>query len=653
MSGVAWSPDGSLLATSTGSRIQLWDAKTGNLRNTFTLPKLAITAPLAFSGDSKRLFSHGSNFNKTMVWDVATGDLVRMTADYRNGIRAGVLNKDGTIAVLAGSTGGGGGPNSTFMGAAHIWNITTGEMTKSISVSKAGTQNIAMNADATRAILGMSDGNAAILDLTEGKILKTIKAHNQEVRCVFMSKDGKTAITSSQDSNINVWNAETGEKIHTLSDEGVSRFSERIQASDDGKVIVTNSTLTLCVWDGTTGKLTRRQSFKMHTSGVTLSPDATKFALRTQGEGLSIFDVKSGEREKITFGSVSTPLSVSWHPKDRALVIGCVQTSPLLFQLGAEHKVQTIGNAGPCHAIGWDKEGKQIYMSGEESNVALYDVARPEKPRTFVSEQFSSTGASMSSDGRLAIASNDSFIGLWDTVKNERIRRLDVGGSFLKSVYFSPDDTKLMTLNRDELTVFDTTKWERLYSLKGYLATPKMAAWSPDGSKIASCYGSFDDGFLYLWDAKTGKRTRTIEVPAGEATAITWNPDSTLVVNGSIDGSISIWDADSRKEVVTWKAHHGEISQLAWSSNGKWIASVSTDGSARIWDAKTGKEICTIVISNKSTEWLVFTPDGQFEGTANAVKQSLYRTSGASELIPPEKHLLKQTPGLLSKLLVP
>jgi WD40 repeat protein len=641
--GVDWSPDGSKLATTStnGSHVCIWDARTGHKLQTVYGRSMAMNYSPVFSWDGKRILGHASNVSRTVVWDAVTGQHVRTLVNFAHAVRAGSLNEDGTVALLAGGSGN-----------ALLWDVNTGETTKIIAVSRAGTLCAAMSSDAKRGIVGMADGTAAILDLAEGKVAHTLKGHTGEVRCVSISKDGKTAITGSEDRNVIVWNAQTGEKIHTLTDEAVNHTT-RVQASADGKIIIANSSLHLFIWDGTTGKLIRRQNFKGFISPASLNPDGTKIALRTEADGLCIIDVKSGERDAVIFGTVGPVLSLSWHPKDQALAVGSTTPAPVIWSIGKNAGVQAIGNAGPCTCIGWDREGKQLFVSAEGNVVALHDVANPEKVRTFKAEFFSPSGASLATDGKLAISDSQKTMAIWDTVKNEKLKALDTGSYLLNGVRWSPDASRLLVLNRDDIIIWETEKWERIHALRGQFSTPVMAEWSHDGSRIAACYSSFDEAFLYVWDAKTGKRTRTIEANTAPMSAVCWSPDSANIASGSRDGLIILWDADTRKQLHVLKGHSGMIAQMGWSQNGKWLASGSLDGSTRIWDVKTGKEICLLINFFNGKEWLVLTPDGQYDGSEKGLKQQLYRKAGTSELIAPEKYLLKQTPGLLTRLLAP
>ena len=82
VSGLAFSPDGSLLASSAGDgsgsqggQIRVWDAETGSLRRDLIGHKDAVHA-LAFDSTGRRLAT-GDSQGIVIIWDTATGKMLR------------------------------------------------------------------------------------------------------------------------------------------------------------------------------------------------------------------------------------------------------------------------------------------------------------------------------------------------------------------------------------------------------------------------------------------------------------------------------------------------------------------------------------------------------------------------------------------------
>ncbi len=104
--GLEFSPDGSLLATDTGSEdLYLWDAATGERLHTLTLDD-GLTSSMEFSPDGTLLATGVGigNAGATHLWDTATGALRRTFPDSSDGfVEILAFSPDGTR--LATSTG--------------------------------------------------------------------------------------------------------------------------------------------------------------------------------------------------------------------------------------------------------------------------------------------------------------------------------------------------------------------------------------------------------------------------------------------------------------------------------------------------------------------------------------------------------------------
>ena len=89
------------------------------------------------------------------------------------------------------------------------------------------------------------------------------------------------------------------------------------------------------------------------------------------------------------------------------------------------------------------------------------------------------------------------------------------------------------------------------------------------------------------------------------------------------------------------------LTSIAFTPDGTLLFAGGYDGALRVFETQHGLLVATLVRS-MGGEWLVFTPDGFYDGSANGASLLAWRLKGqiilASEL--PDMRL----PGLLSKL---
>ena len=68
--------------------------------------------------------------------------------------------------------------------------------------------------------------------------------------------------------------------------------------------------------------------------------------------------------------------------------------------------------------------------------------------------------------------------------------------------------------------------------------------------------------------------------------SVSFSPDGTKIVSGSLDRSIRVWDATSGTQIHQLHGHDSVYS-VSFSPDGTKIVSGSGDKSIRVWDAVT------------------------------------------------------------------
>ena len=177
-------------------------------------------------------------------------------------------------------------------------------------------------------------------------------------------------------------------------------------------------------------------------------------------------------------------------------------------------------------------------------------------------------------------SNTQTFTGHSDSVNSVAVspdgKYLASGSSkIIKGKYFWNDDTHC-----GELFIWDAKSGQRIKTLEGHSNRVFSLSWSPDGKYLAS--GSWDYTVI-IWDAKSGQRIKTLYGHSRGVKSVCWSPDGKYLASGSTDKTVIIWDANSGQRIKSLEGHSSLVKSVCWSPDGKYLASGSGDKTVKIW----------------------------------------------------------------------
>ena len=233
---IAFSPDGTTLASSTPEGIILWSALTGGRIRQFDA---AVGGRrLAWSPDGTKIASAVAFESRVDVWDVATG--VKLSS-FNEGNLTGYdvsIAPSGLVAVSCGDER-----------AVRFWDIKTGSQLGGMRLHESSVLAVAYDAAGERIVTAGDDRTAVVCtigaDLPEGAVV--LLGHDSSVNSARFSPSGDTVVTASDDATVRLWNSKTGQQILKL--EGHTAPVKRAVFNPDGSSIVSCSNDgTIRVW---------------------------------------------------------------------------------------------------------------------------------------------------------------------------------------------------------------------------------------------------------------------------------------------------------------------------------------------------------------------------------------------------------------------
>jgi WD40 repeat protein len=110
-----------------------------------------------------------------------------------------------------------------------------------------------------------------------------------------------------------------------------------------------------------------------------------------------------------------------------------------------------------------------------------------------------------------------------------------------------------------------------------------------------------------------------------------------------------LWEAKTGKKLHVFHGHGSDVWEVALSPNGRRLVTASADGTTRIWDVETNKELARLLLLDSVGNWLLVTPEGDFDGSPGATQFISYRENGSLKLVPTEPYARQShRPGLLA-----
>jgi WD40 repeat protein len=500
-------------------------------------------------------------------------------------------------------------------------------------------QSLAFSPDGDLLVSGSRDGYYKLWDVNTGRLLRTFKGGLNNNHFAMFTNDGRYILTRLNDgTSIRALDPFTGESVLDNYDDvldlwnnarryhyGTSGYSDI--SSPDGKQILSISYGKVTLTDDTgwetvtfTGR-TERETYAV------FSPDSRLVASGSDYGDIKIWDAFSGRQTPVFCGHSHYVTNASFSPDGRYVVYGEFDKVFRMWDVKKGEQIRTF-SAGMSIVLyaAFSPDGKKIFSrDGQGSNtIRLWDAQTGNIIKEY--NDWRGWGGFVVNKDGMVFANLADYNGL-------SLFNLETGEVFLKLPYrneralyamsFSPDGKQLLTGSEyDGVSLWDVSTAELLQRFPERLDV-YTAVFDSKGKRALT--GSIAN-VVNLWDASKGNLIRTYD-DIWSIKKAAFSPDDKLIVSSSSKNIIKIFETKSGKELRNLPGHEGDITSLSFSPDGKQILSSSADQTVRLWDVSTGREIAQL--HNMSDgEWVIITPDGYYNASANGDNYLFVRDGG-------------------------
>nr|XP_005905592.1 PREDICTED: apoptotic protease-activating factor 1 isoform X3 [Bos mutus] len=435
-----------------------------------------------------------------------------------------------------------------------------------------------------------ADKTLQVFKAETGEKLLEIKAHEDEVLCCAFSADDKFIATCSVDKKVKIWNSMTGELVRIYDEHSEQVNCCHFTNNSNHLLLATGSNdYFLKLWDLNQEEC--RNTMFGHTNSVShcrFSPDDQVLASCSADGTLKLWDVKSAnERKSINvkqfFLNSEEPqedLEVivkccSWSA-DGAKIMVAAKNKVFLWSMDSGLKVADCrGHLSWVHCVMFSPDGSSFLTSSDDQTIRLWETKKVCKNSATVLKQ----------EIDVVFQENEVTVLAVDNIRRLQLINGNTGqidylteaqvsccclSPHLQYLAFGGEDGAIQILELLNNRIFQ--------SRNGHKTTVRHIQFTADGKTLIS---SSDDSAVQIWNWQSED---PFFLQAHQETVKDFRLlKNSRLLSWSFDGTVKVWNIITRRIEKDFVCHQDTVLSCDISSDATKFSSTSADKTAKIW----------------------------------------------------------------------
>jgi WD40 repeat protein/tRNA A-37 threonylcarbamoyl transferase component Bud32 len=464
--------------------------------------------------------------------------------------------------------------------------------------------SVAFCPDGMQLAAACGDGTIRVWDLRTNEVV-ILRGHDAYVCSVaFSPTDSSRLASTSADASVRVWDLTRQREIYRLPGQKETHANGKgtaysVTFSPDGqRLAACSDERTVRVWDASTGQLIHElPGHEIRATGVAFSQDGRVLASGSWLGIVRIWEARTGRllrKLEHDHRKPVGPLAFSPDVDSRDLAVGYYSGLVDVWETTSGKLNQRLGPTGIVEGLAFHPNGRRLASASEDRTVMIWDLPTGREVLQLRGHEGFCRGLAFSPTGSLlASTSIDRTIRLWDATpltgnEGQEVPTLTEATSEVWSVAISPDGTQVAASGLDPMVrVCDARTREISRTFSDFTQVVFHLSFSRDGRRLVAA--GLDDGVppfvVKVFDIPTGQVVATHR-EAVEIFATEFHPDGRSLALGLTDGSVKLADAQTGHEIALLGKHDRDIviRGVTFRHDGQRLASASRDGTVKIWD---------------------------------------------------------------------